>query len=100
MTNTTDPYPELSRRHAVIESGDSQIIGEFLEWAEHRGYRLMKTVTTEVLDWRGNPTEEEGEVPVNVEQALAEYFEIDMAKVEAERRELLAKVRRDQEADT
>lgn len=84
-TNTPDPYPELEKLRQVSE--ESRTISSFMEWAEYKGYRLVRT------------HEEDGatfEFSVNVEQAMAEYFEIDMAKVEAERRELLAKVRRTQ----
>ena len=82
---TTDPYPELEKLRRVSE--ESRAISGFMEWAEHKGYRLVRT------------HEEDGatfEFPVNVEQAMAEYFEIDMAKVEAERRELLDRLRRAQ----
>lgn len=94
MTNTTDPYPELEKLRQV--SDESRAISGFLEWAESKGYRLVKTVTTEVVDWRGSTTTEEDEVPANVDQALADYFGIDMDKVEAERRELLDRLRRAQ----
>ena len=73
-------YPECEKLKKVHEK--SQTIGEFLEWLEgEKGVVLM--------------VEKEDETyPISfqyhTEGLLAEYFEIDLKKVEAERREMLA----------
>lgn len=64
-------------------SGDSQTIGEFLDWLQHE---RAKAVTLCIL------SDYDRFVPlrVRIEQLLAEYFEIDLDKVERERRGVLA----------
>lgn len=79
-------YPEcekLSEHHAQME-----IIREFLEWASENGMefgRWEPRLTGQVYD---------NFSPVNqsVDQYLAQYFEIDMAKVDEERRAMLASI--------
>ncbi len=71
-------YPEHEKMLAVKE--ESQAIGEFLEYS---GYVLMKhdhgyggeIVPAPVMD--------------SIEVILAEYFDIDLTKIEAERRQML-----------
>lgn len=60
--------PELKKSQKVSE--DSQKIGAFLEWMaqEHPGQEPAT---------------------INIQVILAEYFEIDLNRVEAERRSLL-----------
>jgi hypothetical protein len=81
--------PELDKIRKAREDGGSSHIGAFLEWAESNGYRLTKEVAVEVTDFWDNTTEETGYVPVSAEEALAAYFEIDMAKADKERRALM-----------
>ena len=68
-------YPETTRLIEVNHR--SQIIGEFIEYG---GYELCK--------WDDGYSEY---IPVQktTEQILAEYFEIDLAKVERERAEII-----------
>jgi hypothetical protein len=84
MTTTpTDPYPEHTRQAAVLDEADA--IGRFLDesgyiLAEHRqidGYReeVLMPLTT----------------PVPV--ILARYFGIDLDKIEAEKRAMIATLR-------
>lgn len=75
-----DPYPEHTRQAAVLE--EAEAIGRFLDesgyiLAEHRnidGYR------EEVLM----------PVSASVHVILAKYFGIDLAKIEAEKRAMIA----------
>lgn len=74
MNNNYPETTELDKIKAVKE--DSQIIGEFLEWCEAKQYKV-------VCDEYRNGTYyyEVG----SIEQILAEYFDIDLKKVSAEK---------------
>lgn len=87
--------PECERLHEVAP--ESQKIGEFLEWLKcHKGLMLAKYHThsdgcyddddDRVCGYRSDDLE-----PVHnpTEKLLAEYFKIDLDKVENERRALL-----------
>ena len=66
---------------------DSQIIGEFIEWLRSEGYRIAEYADggfgDDYLCEASNTTEE----------LLADYFGIDLAVVERERRVLLDQLR-------
>ena len=76
--------PELDRLAAV--SDESQAIGEFLEWLQSE----RNIVLAEYLNPKAHLL-----YPANVgiETLLAQYFKIDLAKVEKERRLLLQSIR-------
>ena len=76
--------PELDKMSIVQDK--SQAIGQFIEWLGERDPQLYLCECAK---------EEEGFFPVypSIEKLLAEYFEIDLNKVEKERRELLDYVR-------
>ena len=69
-------YPECDKIVAVHDQ--SQKLGEFLDWLREQGWELC-----EIWD--------DGWYPIHkpAEQLLAEFFGIDLNKVEAERRALL-----------
>jgi hypothetical protein len=76
--------PECDKQLAVKE--DAQVIGEFIEWL--RGERDCV-----IAEYTGNP-KYSGRYelfPINdsIEQLLADYYKIDLNKVEKERRKLL-----------
>lgn len=75
-----DPYPEHTRQSAIFE--EAQAIGRFLD---ESGYILAQY--REIEGYR-----EEQLMPVNtpVPQILAKYFGIDLAKIDAEQRAMLA----------
>lgn len=113
-------YPEHDKRSKILDQ--SQAIGEFLDWLGSQGVHLVvyetrstqepcqgtlfrmcengrtefgtecqqchgtgwKTVTREG-DWDWTPT--------SIEERLARYFDIDLTKIEAERRAMLASLR-------
>ena len=86
MTDTTPdpapqgaPYPEHFKQALILD--DAQVIGAFLdettytlaEWVQFDGYHEQRLVP----------------VRKSFQQVLAEYFEIDLAKIEAEKRAML-----------
>lgn len=83
------PHPECDKALAV--KGECQVIGNFLEWAEGQGLEFGKFVPV----GRHNDRETEF-VPANqkIDKLLAEYFQIDEAKMEQEKRALLDELRR------
>jgi hypothetical protein len=91
---TTKTYPECEKLKAVHEK--SQTIGEFLEWLEgEKGVTLAKGHEHDE-DCDGGPdnkcpigTDSLYPLHYHTEQLLAEYFKIDLRKVEAEHREML-----------
>lgn len=87
-----EQYPEHEKLRAVAD--ESQAIGEFLETA---GYTLCELRTfTEPLDDAGNTYETRprlAPIAKGIQQILADYFEIDLAKIEAEKRAMLDALR-------
>lgn len=89
------PNPETPELNKMLECNNGRvIIGAFLEWARERGYHFTETVPlmdTRTYLYREGTYEVpvDTEVPIGIEKALAEYFEIDLTKVEEERRALL-----------
>jgi sulfite reductase alpha subunit-like flavoprotein len=79
-------YPEHDKLHEVKDK--SQAIGEFLEWLgnEKRG------VVCQYEDDSDYPVP----MPHNILQMLAEYFEIDLDKIEEEKQQMLEEMRKAQ----
>lgn len=76
-------YPEHERMSAIVEK--SQCIGEFLEWLNDvKRYRICERTGGFVSFY-----------PINksVENLLAEFFGIDLNKIEQEKREMLEEIR-------
>jgi hypothetical protein len=80
----TDPHPEHTKQSAVLEEADA--IGRFLD---ESGYILA-----EYRDVEGEGTQL-AHVLKSLNEVLAEYFNIDLDKIEAEKREILASLRGD-----
>jgi len=79
-------YPECEKMSKVKEQ--SQIIGEFLDWLQNeRGITLAEY---------GSGLNNQHLYPIykTIEKILAEYFEIDLDKVEQERRAMLDVLRK------
>ncbi len=107
MNKELPECPECDRMAKVSEV--SQKIGEFLEWLESKDFRICQWVdgtsdaariaaafsfNTEKMDELDNvPNEGYYPITTNIEKLLAEYFEIDLNKVEKERRALLEALR-------
>lgn len=79
------PYPEHVKLEAVKQY--SQVVGEFLEWMSTKGYFFGQ------FDESGHG------YPVFKphQELLAEFFDIDLDKIEEERRRMLDKIRQDNE---
>lgn len=74
-------YPECEKMKDVQE--DSQKIGEFLDWLlNKRGLVICKWEKSGYFEYRRN-----------IEELLAEYFGIDLNKVEKEKRQMLDEIR-------
>lgn len=83
---STDTYPEHEKLAKI--SDESQSIGEFLVWL---GSQEMT-----VGQWVSAPNYREDQlVPTTktISDLLATYFEIDQAKIEAEKRQMLESLR-------
>lgn len=86
-------YPEHEKLHAVADK--SQACGEFLEWLQAR-YTIAEyhvhSKHCQDEDGRAciSSTEELYPTSINVRKLLAEFFEIDEAKLEDEKRAMLA----------
>lgn len=74
--------PELNKMAAIRDK--SQVVGEFLDWLRNERGITLATFTDD---------EERGDVMVpfhfSTEQLLAEFFDIDLERVERERRLVL-----------
>jgi hypothetical protein len=67
---------------------ESQKLGEFIDWLTDNGYHLCTQQKTE-----GEPSEQYLPCHENIEEILALYFDIDLKKVEQEKRALLDAIR-------
>lgn len=78
-------------------SGDSQAIGQFIEWlrgskkiifCKLQDERIYRESIEEYQDEYYAPT------TLNIQDILAEYFEIDLEKLEKEKRKILDNIRK------
>lgn len=82
---TYPPTPECDKLKII--QPDSQKIGAFLEWLSDQGLQICRLEDMSVDDmW----------IPdyVNIQKRLEKYFEIDMNKVEAEKRAILESIQK------
>ncbi|MEW6049253.1 MAG: hypothetical protein AB1609_22745 [Bacillota bacterium] len=77
--------PMLDKMRAVRER--SQLIGEFLEWLEGKGYILCCRTQGEEMRFPYLPARK------SIEELLAEFFEVDLDAAEREQRAVLEWVR-------
>jgi hypothetical protein len=76
-------FPEHDRLAAI--SDQSQVISEFLEWAQGRGSLLAYYGRDGALR----------EDHTRVDVLLAEFFDIDLGKIETEKRAMLDTIRKE-----
>lgn len=76
--------PECDKLSAITER--SQVIGEFLDWLQHE--RSVELCERDCL------SDKLMMCSSSIEQLLAEYFEIDLEKVEQEKRAILDELRK------
>ena len=77
-------YPEHEKMHAVVEQ--SQSIGEFLDW-------LTNEKSIVLSQWIDPESEHLTPINPNIQDLLAEYFDIDLDKIEKEKRQMLKTMR-------
>jgi rubrerythrin len=93
-------YPEHQKLQAVRER--SQAIGTFLEWLLSKGFRLAKWMKVPDEDpWadKGAEVDELVQQSIDIEKILAEFYEIDLNKLEKEKQAMLEYIRKQQKAD-
>lgn len=76
--------PELDRQKQVIDSGEAEMVQQFYDWLHEQGIRLCTLQDAGRIEPRYML---DGRSP---EQLMADYFGIDLTKIEAERRAILA----------
>lgn len=86
MPSDLPATPELDKMKIARDEGHSEDIGAFLEWLEEKGLHLCR-FDEPAEHWR--PAYE------GIQPLLAAYFEIDLVKVEVERRAILDHIRGD-----
>jgi len=81
------PTPECDKLVAVQPK--SQVIGEFLDWLAESNFAVCRYANYE------DAPSHDGWVParLSLEELLAEFFVIDLGKVEQERRAILDELR-------
>ena len=80
-------YPEHEKLEAVKD--ESQAIGAFFDWLQNERHpTLQMCIVTDHADHPFQPA------PVSIRQLLAEYFSIDLKKIDAEKDEMLACLRK------
>jgi hypothetical protein len=86
-------YPECEKMSKVAEK--SQGIGDFLEWLREDKKIILGSVQEFVYVWDGKERIKEEFSPFryDTEKLLAEFFGIDLKKVEQEKREMLNEIR-------
>jgi hypothetical protein len=78
----SEQVPELEKMRRV--KGESEAIGEFIEWLGMNGMWIGQYVDLGYREPRGVP------VGKSIEQMLADFYGIDLVKAEQGRRMLLA----------
>lgn len=81
-------YPECDKLSSI--SAESEKIGEFIDWLSSQGIQLCTWVENHRKIITGGdyfPTN------MNITELLAQYFDIDLQKIEQEKRAMLDKLR-------
>lgn len=90
------PTPELDKRQKVLDSGAAMVLTEFYDWLHQtKGYVLARYVPEEE-QYPGDGIYGEQPVPVlvNPEALFADFFGLDLAKIDAEQQALLEAIRK------
>lgn len=82
------PHPEIDKMKAV--QAESQSIGAFIDWLQQNEMAIC--IHEDVGEYRTKM--EYWPIRKNIEQILAEYFEIDLNKVEKEKVAILEDFRK------
>jgi hypothetical protein len=84
-------YPEHDKLTGIAP--ESQVIGEFLEWIQHEKEIFLARVYTTQAAPEGEVRSEMAPWRGHTDHLLAAFFKIDPKKIEAEKREMLKRVR-------
>ena len=80
-------YPEHDKLNKVAE--ESQTIGEFIEHLQQKGIHLSQYVEIEGFSEKRLMV-----ISTPIESLLADFFDIDLRKIEQEKREILENLRK------
>lgn len=94
MTSETEVrarFPEHDKLLAL--DGRNIVVGEFLEWLGEKGYVIC--------DWDPEAVPVEQYMPMHrtISSWIAEYFDINPARIEEEKRQMLVEIRQSQGLD-
>jgi hypothetical protein len=84
------PTPELDYQSLIIESGQPELLAKFYDWLRDKNYYLCSFEEGNVWDDTTS-----GYYPLSIppEQLFADFFGIDLNKIETERRAILKELR-------
>ena len=87
MTAINDT-PELDFQHLIIESGQSDLLAKFYDWLIEKDYYICYRD-------EGDKYDDGGYYPISSspEKLFADFFGIDLNKIEEERRAILEELR-------
>ena len=78
--------PELDKQAEIIKSGQNEVLGNFYDWLNEQGYEICGQNTYAYWDddkWEYQP------IHTRPEQLFADFFGIDLDRIEQERRAIL-----------
>lgn len=82
--------PELDKQSEVIKSGESRTLTDFYDWLGEHGYFIAKYVRFE-----DRVHEQLAPISQSPEQLFADFFGIDLDKIEEERQAIVKALRND-----
>jgi len=82
-------YPELEKQSEIINSGKNCLLSNFLDWLQENQYLIAEYIP---FDDKRFDNLELLPISISKEQLLAKYFDIDLHKIEDERRALLESI--------
>jgi hypothetical protein len=88
MTPRTETRELTEHERLSLVKDKSQAIGDFVEWMGHKGISLCHVRHGEYIP-----------VYAPITKLLAEYFDIDENKLEREKRQILAEIRKGRAAE-
>lgn len=87
-------YPEHAKLHRL--KGKNEVVSEFVDWLRDvKEIRFMEWVSTydPEIPWSREGDGEFMNIRQSIPRLLSEFFEIDLDKIEAEKREMLRRIR-------
>ncbi len=94
-------YPECDKMNERTDEWNA--IYPFMEWLQEKKIRLAHTITKREYygeDYEDEPMETMVPISQSLENLLYEYFDVDLAELERERREILDSLRNKREAES